>query len=438
MVGSGAGSVRRAGGGADRGTRRVAPELRASMDAFVANRAELVSSNGPINREIVGALTDLTMRLIAAIAASIDWQPGWSLLAVGGTGRRQLCPGSDIDLLLLHPKNAAESDVRTVSESLWYPFWDMGLKLSPSVHSESSALELAESEIVSAVTWLDAGYVAGDPHVADSFVAAALRHWRFKAKKQLPALIKATSERHARHGEVAFLLEPELREGRGGLRDVHVLSFIERSEHPAVPSAMERAVSELSAAHDALLGIRAELHRRTGRAQDRLLLQEQDAVAAGLSMESADELMSVVSAAARSIAWCTEESLRRLSDALNKRFPSRFGRPMKVAPNLSMQSGELLLADDADVKTDSTLLLRTAAAAALNRSAISRDTLRMFAEHSPAMPDPWPDRARNALVALLGAGPDMLPVMEALDQYDLIARILPEWSSVRAKPPYLS
>ena len=76
-------------------------------------------------------------------------------MAVGGTGRGQLCPGSDIDLLLVHPKKAGDATIRSLSESLWYPFWNAGLKLSPSVHSEASALDLADLEVLTAVAWLD-------------------------------------------------------------------------------------------------------------------------------------------------------------------------------------------------------------------------------------------------------------------------------------------
>ena len=407
-----------------------------ALDLFIARRADLIGRGRDYNsaRQLIGELTELTFGIIASVASTVVWEPGWSLMAVGGTGRGQLCPGSDIDLLLVHPKKAGDATIRSLSESLWYPFWNAGLKLSPSVHSEASALDLADLEVLTAVAWLDLRFVAGDTGTAQSFGDAALSQWRVKAKKYLPELLQMTADRHAKHGEVAFLLEPDLRDGRGGLRDVHVLSFIERSDHPAVSGAMERPVAELDDAHNALLRVRGELHRHTGRPNNRLLLQDQDAVAEGLGMASADALMSVVSASAKTIAWCTEESLRRLSDALNRRFASRFGRPMKVAPNLAVQSGEIVLGDDADPRTDPTLLLRTAAAAALNRAAISRETLRRLADEAAIMPDPWPELARNALVAVLGAGQDMLPVMEALDHYDLLSRVLPEWSAVRAKP----
>jgi [protein-PII] uridylyltransferase len=362
------------------------------------------------------------------------WRPGWSVLAVGGTGRHQLCPGSDIDLLLIHPKKTPESEIRQVSEALLYPLWDVGLKITPATHSQSSALELANREVISAVTWLDGIHLAGNVDVSQQLIHAALHQWQLRSQRYLPKLLQLTYERHAKHGEVAFLLEPELRDGRGGLRDMHVLSFVERSNHPAIGGIMERPLAEMAICHDMILTARAELHRRTGRPSDRLLLQEQDGVAEGLGYESADALMSAVSAAARTIAWSTEESLRRLSNTLNKKFASRFGKPMKVGPNIAVQSGELVLTDDSDTQNDVTLLLRAAATAALNQTSLSRETLRQFAEHSPEMPNPWPEKARNALVALLGAGKDMLSVMEALDQYDLISRILPEWASVRAKP----
>ncbi len=379
-------------------------------------------------------LTSLTYEMLEELARSVIWPQGWALLAVGGTGRMQLCPGSDLDLLLVHPRKADVNKISSVSEAIWYPLWDLGLKVSSSVHSVESALVLADTEVISAVTWLDGRWLAGEEETARRFLLAAQTQWQERAKNYLPELVRVTERRHVKHGEVAFLLEPELRDGRGGLRDVHVLRFLERSGHPSIASAMERPVHELLPAHDLLLRVRAELHRRTGRTSDRLLLQEQDAVAEGLGISSADDLMSTVSSCARTIAWCTDETMRRLSDALSKRFPSRFGKPLRVGPNLLLQSGELSFADDTDVQNDATLLLRTAAASALYRAAISRGTLRRLAVDAPPMPDPWPDQARNALVALLGAGVDMLRVMEALDQFDLIARILPEWSSVRAKP----
>jgi [protein-PII] uridylyltransferase len=408
--------------------------LDAALASFRRRRAELLSADDVRRPGLVSALSDLTDSLLETVSSTVRWPPGWALLAVGGTGRRQLCPGSDIDLLLIHPEAAAPVEVTAIGEALWYPLWDVGLKVSPSTHSERSALVLADTDAITAVTWLDARYLAGDERAAGRFATVARRQWRRRATMLLPKLIAITDERHAKHGEVAFLLEPELRDGRGGLRDVHILRFVEQSGHPAVASALERPVSELAAAHDVLLTVRAELHRRTGRPGSRLLLQEQDGVADGLGYGSADELMANVSSAARAIAWCTGETLRRLSDALDKRFASRFGRPMRVAPNLYVQSGEIQLGVDADAAHDPTLILRTAATAALNRAAISRDTLRELAEHAPSMPTPWPDRARNALVALLGTGDDMLVVMEALDQYGLVERVLPEWRSVRSKP----
>jgi [protein-PII] uridylyltransferase len=356
---------------------------------------------------------------------------GWALLTTGGTGRSELCPGSDIDLLLLHPRKADDDDVRRRAEGIWYGLWDTGLKVSPGAHTIDSAINLAEHEVLTAAAWLDARHLVGDTSVSAQFIEEARPSWRQLASRRLPDLFAITAERHARAGEVAFLLDPDLRDGDGGLRDLVVLRLLEASE---LVSSLERHPDDLAHERDVLLAARAELHRLTRRPHDVLALQEQDAVATQLGFTHPDELMAGVSAASRAISWCTRESVRRASSLLDRKRAVRFGRPLRVSSDIAMQSGEITLTADAKPAQDATLVLRLAANAALNAQPIDLMSLKRLSLEAPELSNPWPDRARNALVALLGAGKSALPVIESLDHYGLMERILPEWSTVRSKP----
>jgi [protein-PII] uridylyltransferase len=406
------------------------------VGVFREHRREILADRSRVGLQLVGALTDATNVFLQTLAADVaDWPTGWSLVAVGGTGRNELCPGSDIDLVILHPRKVDQALAARVSESLWYPLWDVGFKGTPSVHSIDSAIALGDREVLSAVTWLSGRHVAGDQEVSALFIERARQRWRERVKASLPALFAETLRRRDRAGEVAFHLEPDLRDGRGGLRDVHVLSYLEQSGHPLFTEVCDRPLAELVPMADSLLAVRAELHRVTNRNSDRLLLQEQDAVAEVLGFADADSLMGMVASAGRAIGWSTEETIRRFSHRLeHPRSAAASGKIRKLTTDIGLVDDELVLLATADTNGDPTLVLRLGALAAQQQTSIARSALIRLAADAPLMPAPWPERARNALVALLGAGASGTHVLEALDRHDLVTRFLPEWATVRSKP----
>jgi len=229
---------------------------------------------------------------------------------------------------------------------------------------------------------------------------------------------------------VAFLLEPDLKEGRGGLRDVHALGWAEAAR-PLLGPEDTRALAE---AGDTLLAVRVELHRATARPNDRLLLQEQDAVAAALGLDDADVLMAEVSRAARTVAWIADEAWARTEGWLNDPSGRRRRSYVRAGDGVAVRDGEVTLEPAADPAADPLLLLRVAVAAADHDARIQRATLDRLAEEVPPFPDPWPEGARGLLADLLLAGRPALPVLEALDQRHLLERLLPEWAPVRSRP----
>lgn len=389
-----------------------------------SERAELIARPGLDGRALARALSDATDAWLAPLLRD---EAGVALVAVGGYGRRELCPGSDLDLLLVHD---GRRDVAKVAERVWYPVWDSGVALDHSVRSVKEALAVADADLRAVLGLLDARFVAGDADLAGDLLTRLRAHWRRRAPRALAELRSSAAARHARAGDVAFLVEPDLKEGRGGLRDVHAMRAA------AAAWVVDAPPARVGAAYDVLLAARVGLHRVTGRGNDHLTLQEQDQVARVTGHADATALMADVSAAARTVAWALDETWRRVDrwSAGARRRLSRPTRSRPLARGLAEHGGELVLAAGAEVGTDPALPLRAGALAAEQGLPLSTRLLERLAADSPSPPEPWPTSVRQELVRLLAAGTPAISAWESLDQYELVERMLPEWAAVRSRP----
>ncbi|HEX2065049.1 MAG TPA: hypothetical protein VHE80_11580, partial [Acidimicrobiales bacterium] len=279
------------------------------------------------------AHSDLADRWLTDLLGDED---GVALVAVGGYGRRELCPASDLDVVLVHDRRR---DVKALAERIWYPIWDAGVGLDHSVRTVKEALRVASEDLKASLGLLDGRLVAGRRDLADDLIGRNRDQWRKRWQRWTEALGRMVAERHAEFGEVAFLLEPELKEGRGGIRDFHALKAAARAtpvveaDHPA-----------LAEAYEGLVDVRTELHRRVGKPLDRLLLQEQDAVATGLGYADADALMAAVATAARTIAWWSDDGWRRVASARAGPRGRAATRDHAIAPDLLLREDEVVLA----------------------------------------------------------------------------------------------
>ncbi len=366
--------------------------------------------------------------------------PGWSIIATGGYANGLLCPGSDIDVVLLHPHRASGVDVGAIAEPLWYPMWDAGIKLSPAAHSVKSLLDLASTDLVTATAILRVRVLAGGD--ADLIIvrASGLDQWRRKSRVWLDRLRAINEERWSRTGDVASLLEPDLKDGQGGLRDYDSIRWALAVDRPEISAALESPLEDLAAPAETLLAVRCEVHRLTGKSANVLLLQDQDAVAAAMGFADADVLMARVSDAARSIDWASERFWWRVDRAHRTgRASSAGGRGSTGRITATLQPGVTVVDDEVEVDVDvaemnQSLVLRVAAAAAHARYPISRRTLIKL---SAAITDDgraWEEPSKRAMVSLLGAGSHLIDSVEALERYELFSRMLPEWRTVRSLP----
>ncbi|MBJ6621647.1 [protein-PII] uridylyltransferase [Streptomyces sp. DHE17-7] len=406
---------------------------------YAAARLRLLTEgarSGPPRRAALAALTDDWLAgLFAAGAGALR---GVSLVAVGGYGRGELSPRSDLDLLLLHD-GGDDKAVAALADRLWYPVWDLGLALDHSVRTPGEARKTAGEDLKVHLGLLDARHLAGDLGLTASLRTAVLADWRNQAPRRLPELRELCAERAERQGELQFLLEPDLKEARGGLRDATALRAVAASWLADAPR------EGLADARRRLLDVRDALHLATGRATDRLALQEQDQVAAELGLLDADTLLRQVYEAARVISYAGDVTWREVGRVLRARSVRPRLRALlgggKPAPERSPlaegvveQDGEVVLARTARPERDPVLPLRAAAAAAQAGLPLSRYAVRRLAAGAGPLPTPWPAEAREQLVTLLGSGRPTVQVWEALEAEGLVTRLLPDWERVRCRP----
>ncbi|MFJ5886458.1 [protein-PII] uridylyltransferase [Kitasatospora cineracea] len=412
---------------------------------YSAERARLLAdpdTTGPRRRAALARLTD---DWLAALHRAAGGPTRTALVAVGGYGRAELSPRSDLDVLLLHEGPLAAD----LAERIWYPVWDSGVALDHAVRTPGEAREVAAEDLKAQLGLLDARHLAGDPQLTADLRSAVLADWRAAAPRRLPELRELGRSRAERHGELAFLLEPDLKEARGGLRDLVALDAVAATWLADAPR------DGLDAAARTLADVRDALHLATGRATERLSLQDQDQVAERLGVLDADTLLRQVYRAARTVAYASDVTWRSVDRVLAARRPAprrtaRFGFPFNgarraplgpaaperrpLAEGVVEQDGEAVLAQAARPATDPVLPLRAAAAAAQAGLAVGYATVRRLAAETGPLPVPWPDEAREQLVTLLGAGEACLPVWEALEAEGLISRMLPDWERVRCRP----
>src|SRR6185312_7439596 len=191
---------------------------------------------------------------------------GFAIVATGGLGRGELLPYSDLDLMLLHD-NLGKKIVSDVAEKLWYPLWDANIRLDHSVRTVPEALKVAGADISAGLAMLEARHIAGDADLSALLVGGARRGWRIGIASRFGELVEHTEARWQRSGQIAHRAEPDVKSGRGGLRDVQLLNALAIAQLADVyPSRSVASPSaSLAEAHLALLNVRTELHRASGR-----------------------------------------------------------------------------------------------------------------------------------------------------------------------------
>lgn len=215
---------------------------------------------------------------------------GLTLVATGGYGRRELFPYSDIDILFLYAKGQEKTAARVV-QAILYPLWDMDLKIGHALRSVDQTIELALTDMTIRTNLLDARFIAGNETSFRTFTTRFSKNIiAGSALKFVEAKLEERDSRHKRFGDSRYMLEPNVKEGKGGLRDLHTVWWLARYSYSIVslkdlvaagrlePEEYERYTQ----AQDFLWRVRAHLHYLAGHAEERLTFDHQQALAVAM------------------------------------------------------------------------------------------------------------------------------------------------------------
>lgn len=395
------------------------------------------------------AWTDAVDEGIAELATGTEVRGRWTAAAVGGYGRYELCPWSDVDLLLLHDR-LDESSLEDLVRGVVYPLWDAGLKVGYSVRSTKEAVAATKAELDDATALLDARPVAGDATMLREVHARSIEALRKRSAAFLTTLTEADGDRHNKAGDAAEMLEPDLKNGTGGLRDVQSLRWAAAAVIGTVGldplvSARYLGVADrtrLARAYDRLLAERVALHLELDRPGDVLRLDLQDAVATRLGHDDgrddrdtkAHRLLTGHYRAARTVSHLHLRAWSLLvDDAARGR---RFSRPAeKVVDGFEIVAGVLRVPDD-QIRHEVSLPTRLLKVLAEEGALLDRATassLRNLVRSRGSEEWGWDPAARRRFLEVLWVGSRALPALAELDDVGLVHAMLPEWKPLRGR-----
>ena len=433
--------------------------------AAVRAAAELTLSEGgrPARRR-AAALDHVLAELVGTVPLP---RSSVAVVAVGGYGRGDVSPHSDVDLLVLvdDKRRPSPEDLR----GLLYPLWDAGFQVGHAVCSPKEAIERARGDLEAATSLLEARLVAGPAGLMDEMTGRRRRWLERDGRRLARRLLEVTAERHLRVERAGWVLAPDLKQDVGGLRDLHAVGWLAAVAGWPRPAGRP----ELVRAGELLLAVREALHGQTRRKNDRVRADLQPAVAKALGLngdDGADRLMAAVHTSARTVEYLAAVETRtlverllggprrsglvrhlepggiRLEDGLLVVDATDAGRARPPAADAGAPSGRVAqggmegsprstgdLEPAADPQAEVLLAMRLLAARAGTGRQIARPTLAWLEQTFDRTPlEAWSEPLRAAFMTVL-RGPEAVGACELLDHVGGWAVLLPEWASVRGR-----
>ncbi len=416
--------------------------------AAARDRARDALAAGAPGLAVCNAMSDALDDLVRSVAPALP--AGLALAATGGWGRRDTCPYSDLDLLVLCREDQADA-ARALAEQLLYPLWDAGLELGHSVRTVAEAVALADTDLATQTALFDARVIAGDASAVDDLVRQVSQRLarRGDTNAFVQRLIDEKRSRHERFGESLFLLEPNLKHGPGALRDLALARWAARARFRVrdfpdlVPlgQATARQVAALISARDFLLGIRARLHLAARRRLDQLTFEMQESIAPRLYPDArvpegevrpavapaVEELMRRYYLDARGVARETERLLERCLVP-----PQRAPTIVKVDASFTVWNGKLSVSDPQIFRDRPAEMVRLFQVAAARNLPIYGHTKELIAERVAVDGARLTDdaAAHRGFLALLADPKDARrpSLVEEMHDLGLVSALMPEFA----------
>ncbi|RMF24855.1 MAG: [protein-PII] uridylyltransferase [Deltaproteobacteria bacterium] len=427
-------------------------EVAAPYVTSVRETLERAHWNGATGSTIVTAFSDAVDELVRFIVdvTRIRFEHRYArgagqrctVIAQGGYGRRELNPWSDVDILIVYPGRITPY-VETVSERLVQTLFDAGLQAGWAVRTLRDCLDQAAADLTVKTTLLDGRVVAGSRELGSQFTEAVQDVLvRRDPGGFVRAKLAESRERHRRLGDSVFLLEPDVKEGMGGLRDLHSLLWIARVVRGLVriedlgesAVASQEEQEELLEAREFLLRVRNALHFLARAKQDKLSFESQEIIAerfgyrAANGSSASDLFMREYYTRAAIIARTSHDIIERLTAPPEP--SSVFGRlgARTLRPGVSIVAGQLVAGEEV-FERDPLELLRVfvdAQRAGVPLSSRTREAVRRRA-NSLTSEDASSPEARELFLAILKAPDGVYRTLGELNRLGVLGRLIPEF-----------
>ncbi|CAK9039432.1 Bifunctional uridylyltransferase/uridylyl-removing enzyme (UTase/UR) (Bifunctional [protein-PII] modification enzyme) (Bifunctional nitrogen sensor protein) [Includes: [Protein-PII] uridylyltransferase (PII uridylyltransferase) (UTase) [Durusdinium trenchii] len=411
-------------------------------------------------RHLAKAVDEIVSSLYA-LAPETDKPDGTiAICAVGGYGRRMLAPYSDIDLLILHSTDEEEK-IRPLINFMLYPLWDSGMKIGYAVHSPKTASVFAKDDMIARTAYLDARFLCGSKTLFADFQNRFEKLRRRSASEFVAAKLLEQEQRQIKAGETRYLVEPDVKEGKGGLRDLQMLHWLykyvfggEIGASAAIDKIMDpQERRALAKAERFLWSVRAHLHDLRGRADEKLTFDVQPQIAERLGyadrtdMTAAERLMKHYFLNAVEIGRLTRVLCARLEKERTKRLPHLPKFLPKLLqkdeapgrPNLRIRNGRLDFESAAKARRQPRDLFRLFRAFAKKPQIdFHPDALAIVAEQTPSVISVV---RKDPVIARLFEGiltqtEDPVRVLRVMTETGLLGKYIPSYGSIVGRIDY--
>jgi [protein-PII] uridylyltransferase len=422
-----------------------------SVREFLADRQGAGESGGRINEANSDALDRLLHRLYA-LAESQYYSDGGevggrvSIVAVGGYARREMSLASDVDLLFLHAGEMSPLAAQ-IAERIQYWLWDAGAEVSGAVRNIEETLSLCRSEPSVLTAIIGARFLGGDVGLFHEFTAAIRNDLLANPGDFVRTQAEALMERHSKYGGSLYLLQPNLKEGVGGLRDYHTALWVARASQPMVRTLDDLLhVGLLSALEmeryreglEFLWRVRNQLHLLCGRKNDQMSFEHQEAIAAVITPHEFDgdlelpveRFMGDYYRQARSIQGFSQIVIEQCQTRCNP--PTQPREVLEGDDGFQIAEGQLEIPHAAHLRERPLRLLTCFEVAQSHDVPLSRESQRLLRENLGLVDDEFrtdPETAA-AMFRILDSEHRVTRTLVAMNEIGILARYLPEWDHI--------
>src|SRR5579875_1250162 len=413
---------------------------------------------GASGSEIVAALSAAMDAIVRALCMHGEAQyrgrfprltQRMAVFARGGYGRAELNPCSDIDLLFLHEWKPGPY-VEIVAETILHALWDAGLAVGHAVRNVRECVRIADSDLKEKTALLDCRYLAGDGRLLEDFNQALNDDILNRNQgKFFKAKLEESRQRQARYGDTIYLLEPQLKEGEGGLRDLHTALWLAKVKYKvgSLQELVHKAIitqpemDEVARARDFLWRVRNSLHFLSGRHFDQLTFEYQEDLAPRLGFSSSDgqsasaALMRAYYQQASTIKMFAEGLIARVTEEPDSGSFFRRGFGRQIRPGVLIQRKLLAVADPDLFKRDPLNLITIFADCQAHGVQLSGSPYQLVRDHlnlidDKARSDP---RFGAALMRILGGRERVAETLEAMHRSGVLGALIPEFGNLYAR-----